>query len=154
MRYRGRMIIAKVDEFGERIKNLKVWINKNPNSLYLDSYLEWEVWKYIQDNTISHTYQPKLNLFSSISTKEFEKPRQTKKAKEEKRNQRKVKDVVQKPIGYTPDFYLPDFNVYVEVKGFADSEFKLRWKLFKIQGYEGFIVYSLDEFIQLYKQLK
>ncbi len=88
-----------------------------------------------------------------MKTEEFEMPRQTKKAKEEKRNKREIKDVVQKPIGYTPDFYLPEFDLYIEVKGFADDVFKLRWKLFKLKGYDGFIVYSLEEFKQLYKQL-
>ena len=153
-RYKGRMIISKVDEFGTRIKNLKVWIKKNPGCVYFDSYTEWEVWDYIMQHDINHEFQPKLKLFSSISTKEFEMPRQTKKAKEEKRNKREIKNVIQKPIGYTPDFYLPDFDLYIEVKGFADDVFKLRWKLFKLKGYDGFIVYSLSEFKQLYKELE
>ena len=154
MRYRGRVIVSKVDEFGTKIKNLKAWIKENPKALYFDSYTEWEVWKYIKDSNIDYIYQPKLELFGSVQTMEFEKPRQTKKAKEEKRNKRLVKTVTQKPIGYTPDFHLPDFDLYIEVKGFADDVFKLRWKLFKLEGYSGFIVYSLDEFIELYKQLQ
>ena len=154
MRYRGRVVVHKVDEFGNKIKNLKVWISKNPDSLYFDSTPEWEVWKYLVDSDINYDYQPKLNLFSAIKTKEFEKPRQTKKAKIEKRNKREIKDVTQKAIGYTPDFYLPDFDLYIEVKGFADDVFKLRWKLFKLKGYNGYIVYSLSEFKQLYKELE
>ncbi len=152
-RYRGRVVVRKVDEFGEKIKNLASWKKKNPNSLYFDSYPEWEVWKYIVDSDINHTYQPQLSLFSGTLTQEFNKPVQTKKAKEEKRNKREVKDVKQQPIGYTPDFYLKDLDIYIEVKGFADDVFKLRWKLFKLKGYDGFIVYSLEEFKQLYKQL-
>ncbi len=152
-RYRGRVVVYKVDEYGTKIKNLKSWKIKNPSSIYFDSTPEWEVWQYLMESNISHKYQPKLNLLPSISTREFEMPRQTKKAKKEKRNNREIKDIVQKPIGYTPDFYLPDLDLYIEVKGFADDVFKLRWKLFKLQGYDGFIVYSLDEFIELYKQL-
>lgn len=152
-RYRGRVIVLKVDEFGEKIKNLKTWKSKNPNSIYFDSTPEWEVWKYIVDSNINYVYQPKLKLFDDTPTQEFNMPRQTEKAKEEKRTSREIKDVMQKPIGYTPDFYLPDFDLYIEVKGFADDVFKLRWKLFKLKGYDGFIVYSLSEFKQLYKQL-
>jgi len=153
-RYRGRMIISKVDEFGDKIKNLKAWIDKNPGSLHFDSHVEWEVWNYIQVESIDHLYQPELDLFPSIPTQEFEQPRQTSKAKEENRIRREIKDVVQRPIRYTPDFYLSEFDLYVEVKGFAEDVFKLRWKLFKLKGYDGFIVYSLDEFKQLYKQLQ
>jgi hypothetical protein len=153
MRYRGRVAVSKVDSKGKKIKNLKNWISKNPNSLYFDSYPEWEVWKYIKDSKINHTYQPKLVLFNGINTKEFKKPRQTKKAKAEGRIHREIKDVKQESISYTPDFYLPDFDVYIEVKGYADEVFKLRWKLFKLKGYDGFTVYSLAEFKRLYKQL-
>ena len=152
-RYRGRVVVRKVDEFGEKILNLKGWIKKNPGALYFDSYPEWEVWDYLTQSNITFIYQPKLDLFSSIATKEFEKPRQTKKAKEEKRTKREIKSITQKPIGYTPDFYLNDFDLYIEVKGFADDVFKLRWKLFKLKGYNGYIVYSLSEFKQLYKEL-
>ena len=94
-----------------------------------------------------------MELYDSIATREFEKPRQTVKAKKEKRNKREIKNKIQHSIGYTPDFYLPNWDLYIEVKGFADEVFKLRWKLFKLKGYDGFIVYSLDEFKQLYKQL-
>lgn len=153
MRYRGRVIVHKVDQSGIKIKNLNEWMNKHPNTLYFDSYPEWEVWDYISKSDINYIYQPKLDLFKSVSTQEFEQPRQTKKAKEEKNNKRVIKNTVQRPISYSPDFYLPDLDLYIEVKGFADEVFKLRWKLFKIAGYRGFIVYSLDEFKQLYKQL-
>ena len=154
MRYRGRVIVHKVDEFGNKIKNFKNWKSKNPNSIHFDSLPEWEVWNYIVKSNINYIYQPHLELFESIKSKEFKKPRQTKKAKKEKRNNKEIKDIIQKSINYTPDFYLPDFDIYIEVKGFADEVFKLRWKLFKLKGYKGFIVYSLNEFKQLYKQLQ
>ncbi len=152
-RYRGRVIVSKVDEEGNKIKNLKTWIKNNPKKLYFDSTPEWEVWDYLNGSGANFIYQPKLDLFSSMTTQEFEKPRQTAKAKKEKRTKREIKDIIQKPIGYTPDFYLKDFDLYIEVKGWADDVFKLRWKLFKLKGYDGFIVYSLEEFKQLYKQL-
>ncbi len=154
MRYKGRVVVSKVDEEGNKIKILKTWIKNNPGKIYFDSIPEWEVWDYLRESDIDFTYQPKLDLFSSVVTQEFEKPRQTVKAKKEKRNKREIKKITQKPIGYTPDFYLKDFDLYIEVKGWADDVFKLRWKLFKLKGYDGFIVYSLDEFKQLYKHLR
>lgn len=40
----------------------------------------------------------------------------------------KVREIV-----YTPDFILPvdNYNVYIELKGFANETFRYRWKLFK-----------------------
>ena len=153
MRYRGRVKISKVDQKGNKIKNFKVWKKSNPNKIYFDSYPEWEVWDYMMISSIAFTYEPKIDLFSTINTEEFEKPRQTKKAKLNKDNKRIIKAVKQRPITYKPDYYLVDFDTYIEVKGFADDVFKLRWKLFKLKGYKGFIVYSLLEFKELYKQL-
>ena len=152
-RYNGRVIVSKVDEFGKKIKDFKTWRSANPNGIHFDSHPEWEVWAYLKGLNIKYDYQPSVDLFETIDTQEFEIPRQTKKAKKEKNNQRTIKDVSQRPIGFTPDFYLPDYDLYIEVKGWADEVFKLRWKLFKLKGYKGFIVYSLDEFKQLYKQL-
>ena len=154
MRYRGRVQVLKVDEKGNKIKNFKSWLKKNPNKDYFDSYPEWEVWKYIKDNNIDYKSQVTIELFDGIHTEEFTRPRQTKKAKAEGRKDRIIKSIKQKGIAYTPDYYLPEFDVYIEVKGYADDLFKLRWKLFKLNGYHGFIVYSLDEFKELYKQLK
>ena len=153
-RYRGRVIVAKVDEEGNKIRDFKSWIVKNPDKLYFDSYPEWEVWNYIVNSHIEHEYQSTILLFDGITTQEFKQPRQTKKAKENGLKDREVKTVKQESISYTPDFYLPEFDTYVEVKGFADEVFKLRWKLFKLKGYKGFLVYSLEEFKRLYKQLK
>lgn len=49
-----------------------------------------------------------------------------------KRIQRNKKHTLQRVI-YTPDFYLPDYNLIVEVKGkqFDDGLFALRLRLFK-----------------------
>jgi len=153
-RYAGRVIVAKVDAEGNRIKNFKQWRKKNPDALYFDSYPEWEVWYYLIHSDIAFESQPTLELFSGIDTMEFVQPRQTKKAKKEKRNKRTIKAVKQKPIKYTPDYYLSEYDTYIEVKGYADELFKMRWKLFKLSGYKGYIVYSLEEFKELLKQLE
>ena len=95
MRYRGRVKVLKVDSKGNKIKNLKKWLKDHPGELYFDSTPEWEVWKYLKESKIDFTSQPKLNLQPSIATQEFEMPRQTAKAKEEKRNKREIKDISQ-----------------------------------------------------------
>jgi hypothetical protein len=152
-RYAGRVVVNKVDENGVAIKNLKSWIKNNPGKRYFDSKLEWEVWEYLKDSGISFKTQITLKLFDSVNTEEFQKPRQTAKARKEKRNKREIKSISQQEIHYTPDYYLPEFDVYIEIKGYADEVFKLRWKLFKLKGYKGYIVYSLEEFKLLYKEL-
>lgn len=49
-----------------------------------------------------------------------------------KKLKRNKKHTLQRVI-YTPDFYLPDFNLYIETKGFQfnDDTFKLRFRMFK-----------------------
>lgn len=155
-RYRGRVIVSKVDENGNKIKGkLATWIKNNPGREYFDSYPEWEVWNYITKQTsLKYKTQTTLELFSSINTEEFQAPRRTKKAIAEGRTDKEIKEIVQQNIEYTPDFYLPKFDVYIEVKGYADELFKLRWKLFKLKGYTGYIVYSLDEFKRLIQALE
>ena len=155
MRALGRQIVKKVDSKGNRISNFKLWYKKHKGEVYFDSYPEWEVWKYLTDNKIKHTFHPKsIELLPAITTYEFKTPRRTKKAVKEGRTNPEIKQVVQRKMEYTPDFLLDDIDTYIEVKGFADEQFKLRWKLFKAKGYKGFIVYSLNEFKLLYKQLK
>lgn len=153
-RHRGRVIVQKVDITGKKIKNLAAWIIANPGARYFDSHVEWEVWDYLDTSGIEHQSQVTLNLYPTVKTEEFQQPRQTKKAKKEGRNEREIKEVTQKSINYTPDYYLPEFDTHIEVKGYADELFKMRWKLFKLKGYNGFIVYSLKEFIELYDKLK
>lgn len=150
-RSKGRVIISKVDSSGNKIRSLKVWLALHPGELYFDSKVEWEVWKYLSTSNINFTNQPSLLLFDTVTTAEFQKPR---KSKNNPDGDREIKNCTQRKIQYTPDYYLNDFDVYIEVKGYADEVFKLRWKLFKLKGYNGYIVYSLKEFKQLYKQLQ
>ena len=140
-RYQGRVIVKKVGEDGKQITgSLTDWKAKNPGKLTFDSMPEYQVWKYITDSGLKYEYQPNIELFDKVATKEFEKG--------------EIKDVNQRKIGYTPDFYLPDYDCYIEVKGYADELFKLRWKLFKLKAYTGFIVYSLEEAVELLELLK
>lgn len=140
-RYRGRVIVKKVGEDGTRIPGkLAVWRKKNPTALVFDSMPEYEVWKFFKDEGINAVNQPTLLLHDVIKTTEFKKG--------------EIKPTSQRKIEYTPDYYLPDYDLYIEVKGYADDLFKLRWKLFKLKGYNGYIVYSLAECKALMKILK
>lgn len=49
-----------------------------------------------------------------------------------KRIKRNKKHTLQRVV-YTPDFYLPDYDLYIETKGFQfdDDLFRLRFRLFK-----------------------
>lgn len=139
-RAKGRMIIDKVSEDGKRIKGpVKAWRLANPGKLTFDSMPEYQVWKEIIKAKEPHVYQPKVELFDSKKTMEFVDG--------------ELKMTTQRKIGYTPDFYLTKHKVYIEVKGYADDLFKMRWKLFKLKGYKGYIVYSLAEFKKLLKIL-
>ena len=146
----GRVIVAKVDNKGDKIKNFKLWRKKNPKAIYFDSHPEWEVWKYLKGSRIPHVYHPSaIELMPAMEVTEFYHPR-----KNAKDRTPKIKKVTQKKMEYTPDFYLPEYECYIEVKGYADEQFKMRWKLFKALGFDGFIVYSLAEFKALFKQLR
>ena len=140
-RYNGRVIVSKVDANGKKIKEkLSVWIAKHPGEMYFDSLLEQEVWEYLSDNKIKHETKKEILLFDSCSTTEFKDG--------------KICKVKQRPMKFTPDYYLPDYDTYIEVKGFAEEAFKMRWKLFKLAGYTGYLVYSLKEFVEVLKLLK
>ena len=137
----GRVIVAKIDQNGKKIKgSLAAWIAKHPGEMYFDSTPEWEVWSYMCKYQISHIYEKELVLFAGCETTEFKNG--------------KIVKVKQREIKYTPDYYLPEYDVYIEVKGWADELFKVRWKLFKIKGYNGYLVYSLDDFIAVLKLLE
>ena len=140
-RYQGRVVVKKVTEEGKQIQGSEAQYRAdNPGKLVFDSIPEFKVWKYLTDEGINFEYQPKVDLFDSYKTTEFKDG--------------ELKTIVQRKIGYTPDFYLPDFDVYLEVKGYADELFKLRWKLFKLKDYKGYIVFSLQEAVELIDLLK
>lgn len=148
-RSKGRVIVAKIDKNGKRIKgSLAAWIAKHPGETYFDSAPEWEAWDYMITEGIKHTYQQQLVLRDECETVEF-KPSDKKKGTEPKFVKTK-----QRNIKFSPDYYLPEYDAYIEVKGYADEVFRLRWKLFKLKGYTGYLVYSLEEFVEVLKLLK
>lgn len=141
-RYKGRVIVKKVDAKGKIISNYVSWRKKHPKEKVFDSKTEWSVWNYVKKHVKGITFieQPQLILFDSLKTTEFIKST--------------IKPATIRNIKYTPDFYIQEYDVYIEVKGYADPLFKLRWKLFKNKGYTGYIVYSLDEFKILINELQ
>jgi hypothetical protein len=137
----GRVLVAKVDQSGKKIKGkLATWIKNHPGEMYFDSTPEWEVWDYMTTKSITHIYEKELVLCPGCNTIEF------KAGKLVKTKQREIK--------YTPDYYLPEYDTYIEVKGYLDELFRVRWKLFKLKGYTGYLVYSLKDFIAVLKLLE
>lgn len=154
-RSKGRVIVDKIDKSGKRIKgSLAAWIAKHPGETYFDSAPEWEVWDYMVTHGIKHTYQQELLLFDTCETTEF-KPTEIKMVKKKPAKvEAHIVKTKQRNIKFSPDYYLPEYDAYIEVKGYADEVFKLRWKLFKLKGYTGYLVYSLEEFVEVLKVLK
>lgn len=140
-RYQGRVVVSKVTEEGKHIKGSEAkYREENPGKLVFDSMPEFKVWKYLTEEGINFVYEPSVDLFDSIKTTEFKDGN--------------IKTITQRKIGYKPDFFLPDYDCYLEVKGYADELFKLRWKLFKLKDYKGYIVFSLEEAVELLDLLK
>jgi hypothetical protein len=145
----GRVIVAKIDGKGKRIKGkLSAWIATHPGERYFDSLPEYEVWDYLNEHKINHEYEKELMLFDSVYVTEFVP------GNKKKGTGAKITKTKQRPIRYTPDYYLPEYDTYIEVKGWADELFKMRWKLFKLAGYTGYLVYSLEDFVDVLKLLK
>lgn len=133
---KGRKPIQKIDDKGKTIKiSLTLWKSKHPNRLHFDSMLEYDVYTVIKDSGLDFVYQPNIELFPAIEVTEMVKG--------------VIKKKTQRNISYTPDFYLPKYNVYIEVKGYAEELFKLRWKLFKLKGYVGYLVYTITDAVNL-----
>lgn len=161
-RYLGRVKVNKVDLSGTKIINLKKWMQKNPNKLYFDSYLEFQCYTYLKtQKDITFKFHPDKTIFLEGYHSNAFVP--SKKAKKDIAS-RKVKkgDVIPAKItkqkiqgaSYTADFllYYNKCDIYIETKGFADDAFKLRFKLFKSQlnkNQHAYVVKSLKELKEL-----
>lgn len=128
----GRVFIDKVDIHGKKITDITKWRLQNPTSEVFDSKLEQEVYVYLCNENINFIFHPDpVIIGKSVNTLEFVKG--------------ELKKVKQQHISYTPDFHFPDLGIYIETKGYLDDVFRLRWKLFKIHGNEGYLAYSLND---------
>ena len=136
----GRAFIDKVDITGKKITDVAKYRITNPDSEVFDSRLEQEVYLYLQNGGIKFTFHP-VPVIIGISVNTVELVKGT------------LKKVKQQHISYTPDSYFPDLNIYIETKGYLDDVFRLRWKLFKIHGHEGYLAYSLDDVKTILSQL-
>ncbi len=95
---------------------------------YLDGDVLCYQGVYYYHKTIKWESEPEA--FELIPQEQWiDKTEQDKSVKTIKRNK---KHTLQRVI-YTPDFYLPEYNLLVEVKGkqFDDELFRLRFRLFK-----------------------
>lgn len=95
---------------------------------FLDGKLLYYKGQYLLHKPIKWEYESKE--FELISQEIWHDL--TEKDKTLKKLLRNKKHILQRVI-YTPDFYLPEYNLYVEIKGkqFDDDVFRLRLRLFK-----------------------
>jgi hypothetical protein len=58
------------------------------------------------------------------------------------------------PVTWSPDFYLPDHNIYIESKGFANDSFPIKFKLARWMFGLGIEFKEKDVFMEAYKHRK
>lgn len=140
---RFKRIPPKVDLDCKEIKiPLRMWKRKHQDEIYFDSTEECKAYKLLESLKVKFEFQPELTLFESLHTSTFKRD--------------KIKPMIQRAIRFTPDFLLLNSNpkTYIEYKGYETDDFKMRWKLFKLTGHEGYIVSSLTELRFLIAELQ
>lgn len=135
------------------------------NGIEFRSKIESDFAKYLSGEMFTYKganyYLPKPVRWQ-YEAKEFELIPQeewvdrTEKDQTLKKKVRSKKHTLQRVI-YTPDFYLPDYDLYVEVKGkqFDDGLFRLRFRIFKhfYPDTAIWLVKSHEEFFDLENRL-
>lgn len=144
--------VKKVDINGNIIKAFSTWKKKNKTALYFDSKLEYEIWNHLKLAGYDIEVEPKIHLADAVTTVEYVLGK-AKKSSSKTYGKGELKDIKQPAIGFKPDFYLKDKDIYIEAKGFSgDTEaFRLRWKLFKVLGFTGYIVYNIADLKSILK---
>jgi len=138
----------KVDEFGIPILNLKEFKEKNKTAIYFDSKFEWKTYSMLVEAGFKVVLKPKSLLISpDFETLELDYSPEQKselrksilkvKTKKEKNlikrvfNKTNLKHVIKNKINkvtWSVDFFLPDFDLYIEAKGFPNEAFPLKLK--------------------------
>lgn len=98
------------------------------NGITFDSNLEVVMYKLLESSDISFEYTPKS--FTLIEGFLFDNDSYERRmnGKDEFKNRGHSKV---RPMTYKPDFIVGDEDFIVEVKGWANETFPIRWKLFK-----------------------
>mgnify|MGYP006286180307 CR=1 FL=1 len=139
----------KVDRDGNEISKLKEWKKLHPNEIYYDSLFEYKATVLFTKSGINYVYQPepfvlipkfstKTFDFGSEDKKEYNRLKRGKKGTEKakitrefNKNHKKILTDFKyaRPLTWAPDFYLPEYDIYVEIKGHPNDVFPVKLKL-------------------------
>jgi hypothetical protein len=167
----------KVDENGRVINDLKQWKKDNPEGVYYDSTFELWVDRTLDMFQIKHTFKPeKLILVPSFITTDLEYTKELrsellsglrkavgKSAKSavtrnfNKNNKKSLIETKVLPETWSVDFYLEDYGIYLEAKGFANDGFDNKLKLARFLTQEKFkivVVYTQKDLYDLISYLQ
>jgi hypothetical protein len=107
--------VPYVDINGRVIPKLIEWKKKNPDSIHFDSPFEQRGYKLLTEQNIPFIYQPEsIQIIKEFKTLGFDGT--------------DVKTIKVRGMVYTPDFYIKDTNIYLELKGFFYEKDKNRYK--------------------------
>lgn len=107
--------VRPVDKDGRIIMKLAEWKKKNPEALYFDSPFEWRGYNALVKEGIEFEYQPtSIVLIKEFNTLGFKK--------------NKIETIKVRKMVYTPDFFIKNTSIYLELKGFFYEKDKNRFK--------------------------
>lgn len=139
----------KVDINGKHIVKLAEWKLEHPDEIYFDSEFEWKAAMLFQEMGIKYTFQPEpfeiVPKFETVTfdygpedKKEYNKLKRGKKGREKGAVTREFGKTHSKvvtpmkyarPLTWSTDFYLDDFDIFVEIKGNPNDVFPVKLKL-------------------------
>jgi hypothetical protein len=165
---RKKINSTKVDEFGVVIKaNITEWKEANPGALVFDSKQEWGCWMRLKASGFKLVLKPepleliptqrrrvmmhdpdvarRLRIDRRDSVCKADKTMYKRLAN--KNNQKKLYKKTIEKVTWGPDFFLPEFNMYVEYKGHPNEAFPIKLKLAQnsFDGVEFVVVTTLKE---------
>jgi len=100
---------SKVDEFGNKIENLKEFLIKNPGARYYDSMIEYKFSEAIKDAELDHLMKEKVKIEISPGFKYFDKNHNA--------------------VTWEYDFGFPDLNIVLDTKGYPTETFKMKYRM-------------------------
>jgi len=168
----------KVDEAGNPIGNLNEFKTNHKDAIIFDSKLEWKTYSLLKEAGIKVILKPNpILLIPEFKTLKFDYLPEQKtelrknslkvKTKKEKNvikrefNKTHYKSILSEKIRkstWAVDFFLPDYNLYVEAKGFPNEAFPLKLKfaryILSISKYSIIVVRNQKDVNDLIKYLK
>jgi len=141
----ARYSVKKVDKRGVVIRNFKEWLVEHRGELYHDSMTNYLFYKELKRRKIKFEYQQTFELQPKFTTVDY-----VIRKKSGERVQGWFKCPI-RPITWSPDFLLVDYNMVIEAKGRVQETFPLKLKMFKYHvvtndlGLRVVVLHSLDD---------